>query len=243
MKSNEEKMGAVNPEKEPAMMCIHCGFSTTDLSFKRNCPMRPRGGCVFKTVSILKGGRVDHRAGGGCGKPGHVSSPGDPSEGEGATIYCQTCEQEAREVAGQHACGHVPARPDVDLTICWLCGEEIIPDPDTHLWRDLTAAERLVKLETIRQCRDLFFVLHQSEYTRTLWEKIETKLAPSIRLAENAFGRWIIVNGRDESLAWSGSRWVPQRNGFPEGDVQICNFEDRAEADVYAKEHFPTGGK
>jgi hypothetical protein len=32
-------------------------------------------------------------------------------------------------------CGHVPARPDVDLTLCWKCGIDMIADADTHLWR------------------------------------------------------------------------------------------------------------
>ena len=41
------------------------------------------------------------------------------------------------------------------------------------------------------------------------------------RLTNGPFGRWIIVNRRDATLAWSGSRWVPIVS-----DVQICNFSD-----------------
>jgi hypothetical protein len=56
-------------------------------------------------------------------------------------------------------CKHVPARPDVDMTNCFLCGIEIIADPWTHLWRPLTLAETLVKVETARKLRDLSYRL------------------------------------------------------------------------------------
>lgn len=137
-------------------------------------------------------------------------------------------------------CKHVPARPDVDLTLCWICSVEIIPDPDTHLWRPLTASEKLVKHEVTRQLRDLFHSVHPSEFGRVLHERLEIKGAPAIRLAEGFLGHWIIVNGQDESLAWSGSRWVPHRHGYPTGDVQVCNFETREEAKTYAEERFST---
>lgn len=136
-------------------------------------------------------------------------------------------------------CGHVPARPDVDLTLCWKCGVEIIPDPDTHLWRPLTATEKLVKHETTRQLRDLFFSVHSSEYQRILFERLENQQAiPAIRLAEAITGRWIVVNGQSEDLAWSGSRWVPHRLGLPAGDAQISNFETRDQAAAYAARQF-----
>lgn len=137
------------------------------------------------------------------------------------------------------ACAHVPARPDVDLTLCWLCGIEIIPDPDTHLWRPLTASETLVKYETIRELRNLFLWVHPHEFNRILLERLETKSAPAIRLAESLLGRWIIVNGLHDDLAWSGSRWVPHRSGLPAGPVQISNWETREQAAAYAAEHFP----
>jgi hypothetical protein len=138
-------------------------------------------------------------------------------------------------------CGHVPARPDVDLTLCWKCGGEIIPDPDTHLWRPLTAAEKLVKYEAIRRCRELFFNVHQSEYSRILLDWLEVRV-PAIRIAENMLGRWIIVNGQSEDLAWSGSRWVPHRHGLDligPNAVPVCNWVTREEAQAYADEHFP----
>lgn len=62
---------------------------------------------------------------------------------------------------------------------------------------------------------------------------------PSIRLAENVLGRWIIVNGASDSLAWSGSRWVPHRLGVASGGIQISNFATRDEAHEYALEQFP----
>jgi hypothetical protein len=140
-------------------------------------------------------------------------------------------------------CPHVPARPDVELTLCWMCGVEIIPDPDTRLWRPLTASEKLVKYETIRQCRDLFFAVPYGEYSKALWERLEIKGQPAFHLAENVFGRWVIVNGTHEDLAWSGSHWVPHRHGIPSGDAQICNFTTRQEALEYCQEHFEVVAK
>ena len=56
------------------------------------------------------------------------------------------------------------------------------------------------------------------------------------RITENAFHRFILVNLEQESLAWSGSRWVPvDQNGFPAGDVQVSNFETPEEAEAEAK--------
>jgi hypothetical protein len=201
----------------------------------------------------------DHLPTGGCGKPGHVTSQPDPSEGEAATLYCVTCEAEAKQAeqsieayVEQHServramndapCGHVPARPDVDLTLCWKCGVEIIPDPATHLWRPLTVTEKLVKYETTRQLRELFFQVHHSEYSKILFERLEHKDKPAIRLAESIMGHWIIVNGQSDDLAWSGSRWVPHHHGLPvigQESVQICNFQTREEAKAYANQTFP----
>lgn len=50
-------------------------------------------------------------------------------------------------------------------------------------------------------------------------------------------GRWVIANGNHQDLAWSGSRWVPHRNGWPTSDLQICNFETREDAQTYVEEH------
>lgn len=134
-------------------------------------------------------------------------------------------------------CGHVPARPDVDLTLCWKCGVEIIPDPGTHLWRPLTAAEILVKHETIRRCRELFLTVTWAEYLCALDEWLAIREQPAIRLAESIMGRWIIVHGQNPDLAWSGSRWVPHTRGLPI-NIQVCNFETRQQAHEYAVEHF-----
>jgi hypothetical protein len=177
-------------------------------------------------------------------EPGHVTSTPDPSEGDGATLYCVTCEEEARRVA--QPCGHVPARPDVDLTLCWICGEEILPDPDTHLWRPLTATEKLVKYETTRQLRELFFQVHSSEYPQILFERLDAKRAPAFRITESIMGRWIIVNGQHEDLAWSGSRWVPHRNGLPVISPEsgyVSNWETREEAQAYVSQYFPPPGE
>jgi len=158
-----------------------------------------------------------------------------------------TCDTTIEQVCPIHGattsepqCGHVPARPDVDLTLCWKCGVEIIPDPDTRLYRPLTASEKLVKREVTRQLHDLFYDVHVSEFQRVLFDRLELPQdIPCIRLAESIMGRWIVINGQSEDLAWSGSRWVPHRRGLPV-DVQICNFATREEALAYAEEHFPS---
>ncbi len=52
-----------------------------------------------------------------------------------------------------------------------------------------------------------------------------------VRLRQNAFGRWIIVNAVDERTAWSGSRFVSiTEEGFPASDVQVSNLDTREAA-------------
>jgi hypothetical protein len=56
-----------------------------------------------------------------------------------------------------------------------------------------------------------------------------------VRLRQNAFDRWIVVDAADESKAWSGSRFVPiTPEGFPASDVQISNLDTREDAAEYA---------
>jgi len=56
-----------------------------------------------------------------------------------------------------------------------------------------------------------------------------------VRLRQNAFGRWIIVNAADEGTAWSGSRFVPiTDDGVPASDVQVSNLDTRDSAAEYA---------
>ncbi len=56
-----------------------------------------------------------------------------------------------------------------------------------------------------------------------------------VRLRQNAFGRWIIVNAVDERTAWSGSRFVSiTDDGFPASDVQVSNLDTREDAAKYA---------
>lgn len=52
----------------------------------------------------------------------------------------------------------------------------------------------------------------------------------------NSWKRWIIVNARDPELAWSGSCWVEHEDGISRGRAQVCNFESREEARIYAQE-------
>jgi hypothetical protein len=52
-----------------------------------------------------------------------------------------------------------------------------------------------------------------------------------VRLRQNAFDRWIIVDAANENMAWSGSRFVPMTDeGFPASDVQVSNLDTREEA-------------
>jgi hypothetical protein len=56
-----------------------------------------------------------------------------------------------------------------------------------------------------------------------------------VRLRQNAFDRWIVVDAADESKAWSGSRFVPiTEDGFPASNVHVSNPDTREEAAEYA---------
>ena len=57
----------------------------------------------------------------------------------------------------------------------------------------------------------------------------------NVRLRQNAFDRWIVVDAANESTAWSGSRFVPiTPEGLPASDVQVSNLDTREEATEYA---------
>ena len=56
-------------------------------------------------------------------------------------------------------------------------------------------------------------------------------------LRKGVFGRWVLVHPDDEDLAWSGAQWVPHVNRLSASLVQVCNFENVAEAERYAQEH------
>lgn len=56
-----------------------------------------------------------------------------------------------------------------------------------------------------------------------------------VRLKQNAFNRWIVVDAANEQMAWSGSRFVPiTLDGLPASDVQVSNLGTREEAATYA---------
>jgi len=56
-----------------------------------------------------------------------------------------------------------------------------------------------------------------------------------VRLRQNAFDRWIIVDAANQNMAWSGSRFVPiTEDGFPASDVQVSNLDTRDSAAEYA---------
>jgi hypothetical protein len=56
-----------------------------------------------------------------------------------------------------------------------------------------------------------------------------------VRLRQNAFDRWIVIDAMDESMAWRSSRFVLITDeGFPASDVQVSNLDTREEAAEYA---------
>jgi hypothetical protein len=63
--------------------------------------------------------------------------------------------------------------------------------------------------------------------------KIDTrKITCRVELA--AQDRWIITRGDHHTLAWSGARWVPHKNGLPLTNVSVPSFANKAEADRHA---------
>jgi hypothetical protein len=59
-----------------------------------------------------------------------------------------------------------------------------------------------------------------------------SKVTCRVELA--AQDRWIITRGDDETLAWSGARWVPHKNGAALTNVPVPTFANRAEANRHA---------
>jgi hypothetical protein len=55
-------------------------------------------------------------------------------------------------------------------------------------------------------------------------------------IIKNTCGRWIIVNGRDCDLAWSGSCWVEHSDGFGIGRAQVSSFSTKQDAEEAAHE-------
>lgn len=46
--------------------------------------------------------------------------------------------------------------------------------------------------------------------------------------------RWIITRSDDQTLAWSGARWVPHKHGVPLTNVQIPSFSNQVDASSHA---------
>jgi hypothetical protein len=57
------------------------------------------------------------------------------------------------------------------------------------------------------------------------------------RIVKNAFGRYVIVNGRNIAFAWSDAGWVPHHNGVSTRGVQVSNFGtwDEAEEEAWQR--------
>ena len=55
------------------------------------------------------------------------------------------------------------------------------------------------------------------------------------KIAQGVFGRWIIVNAKDETLAWSGRQWVRHMYGAPAGGIEVSSLPTREEAREYAE--------
>jgi uncharacterized protein (TIGR02452 family) len=82
-------------------------------------------------------------------------------------------------------CCHCPSQVS-DLAVCSHCRVEIVLSPDDpDQWRPLTATEKLVKRETLRQVYDLSTSLSQPEFQRILLETMEPEEALWHRSVEN----------------------------------------------------------
>jgi hypothetical protein len=46
--------------------------------------------------------------------------------------------------------------------------------------------------------------------------------------------RWIIIRADYPTLAWTGARWAPHRNGVPLTNVSVPSFGSQAEANRHA---------
>lgn len=82
---------------------------------------------------------------------------------------------------------------------------------------------------------EIFDGLVDSFLARCDVEQGEKRPDTDCYLSKDAFGRWIVVNANDKTLAWSGSRWVAHERGVPAGGVQVSNFESAEEAWSYAR--------
>jgi hypothetical protein len=54
------------------------------------------------------------------------------------------------------------------------------------------------------------------------------------RVEPASHDRWVITRGDDKTLAWSGARWVPHRDGQPLTNVPVPSFANQAEANRHA---------
>jgi hypothetical protein len=82
-------------------------------------------------------------------------------------------------------------------------------------------------------------VIHKRGFS---WKSIVIDLADDkggamnrVRLRQNAFDRWIVVDVVNGTTAWRGSRFVPiTKDGFPASDVQVSNLDTQEAAAEYA---------
>jgi hypothetical protein len=61
----------------------------------------------------------------------------------------------------------------------------------------------------------------------------------SIQIKEGGLVKFYIVHGGRPDLAWNGSRWVPHIGGYSASAEKVYSFENRKEAEAYAKVCFP----
>jgi hypothetical protein len=73
---------------------------------------------------------------------------------------------------------------------------------------------------------------HSSQRSDGRTNAASSKITCRVELA--MFDRWIITRGDDSTLAWSGARWIPHRNGVPLTNVPVPNFGSEVEANRHA---------
>lgn len=69
--------------------------------------------------------------------------------------------------------------------------------------------------------------------TRGMTEAVPSAVGTRNDILQGAFGRYVIVQADDHSLAWTGSGFDRHQEGIPTGQSQVCNFESTQEAQQY----------
>lgn len=122
-----------------------------------------------------------------------------------------------------------------------VCGEAVVGldaiEKARELKPDLILSDISIKPEGMDQVMECIRILLQLASASLQKNGVCYALfdMTQVRLRQNAFDRWIVVDAANELTAWSGSRFVPITDeGFPVSDVQVSNLDTRDSAAEYA---------